>query len=130
MANLIFARAWLFHLAQWAGGSGLKLFTRKDGWIHSLPSVGAKWTQTRDLRGLPKQTFHRLVGGTEDGKEGGADERRGRSPQAGFSERIRAATRGPRRISAATAAEAYAAIPRDYVRRGDMTVSARHERFD
>ena len=57
-ANLIFSRAWLFHAAQWMGRIGLKWFTRKDGWIHSLPSMGAKWTQTRDLRGLPKQTFH------------------------------------------------------------------------
>ncbi len=58
IANLIFSRAWLFHTAQYFGRMGLKLFTRKDGWIHSLPSVGGKWTQTRDLRGLPKQTFH------------------------------------------------------------------------
>jgi L-lactate dehydrogenase complex protein LldF len=58
IANLIFSRAWLFHAAQYFGRIGLKLFTRKDGWIHSLPSVGGKWTQTRDLRGLPKQTFH------------------------------------------------------------------------
>jgi len=57
-ANLVFSRAWLFHAAQWMGRIGLRFFTRKDGWIHSLPSVGAKWTQTRDLRGLPKQTFH------------------------------------------------------------------------
>jgi L-lactate dehydrogenase complex protein LldF len=57
-ANLIFSRAWLFHLSQWAGRIGARLVTRRDGWIHSLPSVGAKWTQTRDLRGLPKQTFH------------------------------------------------------------------------
>jgi L-lactate dehydrogenase complex protein LldF len=58
IANLIFARAWLFHIAQFFGRIGLGMFTRKDGWIHSLPSVGAKWTQTRDLRGLPRQTFH------------------------------------------------------------------------
>ncbi len=58
IANLIFSRAWLFHAAQFFGRIGLKLFTRKDGWIHSLPSVGGKWTQTRDLRGLPKQPFH------------------------------------------------------------------------
>jgi L-lactate dehydrogenase complex protein LldF len=58
VANLIFARAWLFHTAQFFGRIGLGMFTRKDGWIHSLPSVGAKWTQTRDLRGLPRQTFH------------------------------------------------------------------------
>jgi L-lactate dehydrogenase complex protein LldF len=57
-ANLLFARAWRFHLAQRLGRIGARLVTRKDGWIHSLPSVGAKWTQTRDLRGLPRQTFH------------------------------------------------------------------------
>jgi L-lactate dehydrogenase complex protein LldF len=58
IANLIFSQAWLFHAAQFFGRFGLGLFTRKDGWIHSLPSVGAKWTQTRDLRGLPGQPFH------------------------------------------------------------------------
>jgi L-lactate dehydrogenase complex protein LldF len=58
VANLLFAWAWLFHAAQWAGRVGLRVFTRKDGWIHWLPSVGGKWTQTRDLRGLPAQTFH------------------------------------------------------------------------
>jgi L-lactate dehydrogenase complex protein LldF len=58
MASLVFSRAWLFHLAQWKARFVLRLFTRKDGWIHSLPGVGAKWTETRDLRGMPKQTFH------------------------------------------------------------------------
>lgn len=57
-ANLIFSRAWLFHAAQFFGRIGLKVFTGKDGWIHHLPSVGGKWTQTRDLRGMPKQPFH------------------------------------------------------------------------
>jgi L-lactate dehydrogenase complex protein LldF len=58
MAGLIFSRAWLFHAAQRAGRLALRFFTGRDGWIHSLPSVGAEWTQTRDLRGLPGQTFH------------------------------------------------------------------------
>ncbi len=57
-AAVLFSRAWLFHAAQRMGRIGASLFTRKDGWIHSLPSVGGKWTQTRDLRGMPKQTFH------------------------------------------------------------------------
>ena len=57
-ANLIFSRAWLFHAAQYLGRVGLKLFTGKDGWIHRMPSIGGEWTQTRDLRGLPKQPFH------------------------------------------------------------------------
>jgi len=56
-ANMIFAGAHRFRAAQWLGRIGLRPFTRKDGWIHSLPSLGAKWTQTRDLRGLPSQTF-------------------------------------------------------------------------
>lgn len=57
-ANLLFSRAWLFHAGQKLGRVGARIFTGKDGWIHRLPSMGAKWTQTRDLRGLPKQTFH------------------------------------------------------------------------
>jgi len=57
-ANLAFSQAWLFHAAQFFGRMGLKLFTGRDGWIHHLPSLGGKWTQTRDLRGLPKQPFH------------------------------------------------------------------------
>jgi L-lactate dehydrogenase complex protein LldG len=45
-------------------------------------------------------------------------------------EAIRAATAGSAsRNAAAAVAEGYSEIPRDYVRRGDMTVSARHERF-
>jgi L-lactate dehydrogenase complex protein LldF len=58
IAGLIFSNAALFHLSQWFGKIGIKLFTRSDGWIHSLPSVGGKWTQTRDLRGFPDEPFH------------------------------------------------------------------------
>ncbi|HEX4286427.1 MAG TPA: lactate utilization protein B [Terracidiphilus sp.] len=56
-ANFIFASAWRFRKAQQFGRIALKVFTQKDGWIHSLPSLGARWTMTRDLRGLPDQTF-------------------------------------------------------------------------
>ncbi|MGA2571438.1 MAG: LutB/LldF family L-lactate oxidation iron-sulfur protein [Terracidiphilus sp.] len=70
VANLIFSRAGLFHAAQRAGRIGAKLVTRKDGWIHSLPSVGAKWTQTRDLRGLPRQTFHAWWAERKTGNKG------------------------------------------------------------
>jgi L-lactate dehydrogenase complex protein LldF len=71
VANLLFAKAWLFHVAQRLGRIGLSLFTRKDGWIHSLPSIGAKWTQTRDLRGLPDESFHEWWAkrGPQPGKE-------------------------------------------------------------
>jgi len=57
VANILFAQAWRFRLAQRFGRLGMRLFTNRDGWIHSLPSVGSKWTQTRDLRGFPDQTF-------------------------------------------------------------------------
>jgi L-lactate dehydrogenase complex protein LldF len=57
IANILFASASRFHLAQRLARIGLRPFTRRDGWIHSLPSLGAKWTQTRDLCGLPSQTF-------------------------------------------------------------------------
>ncbi len=56
-ANFVFASAWRFRKAQQFGRIALKVFTQKDGWIHSLPSLGARWTMTRDLRGLPDQTF-------------------------------------------------------------------------
>ena len=34
-----------------------RLVTKRDGWIHALPAMGAKWTQTRDLVGPPPQSF-------------------------------------------------------------------------
>jgi L-lactate dehydrogenase complex protein LldF len=57
IANSIFASAWRFRAAQRLGRIALRLFTRSDGWIHSLPGLGAHWTMTRDLRGLPSETF-------------------------------------------------------------------------
>ncbi|MFP5205159.1 MAG: LutB/LldF family L-lactate oxidation iron-sulfur protein [Acidobacteriota bacterium] len=65
IADLAFSRASFFHAAQRLGRIGLSLFTGKDGWIHSLPGVGAKWTQTRDLRGMPQQPFHAWWAGRE-----------------------------------------------------------------
>ncbi|HWA93428.1 MAG TPA: LutB/LldF family L-lactate oxidation iron-sulfur protein [Terracidiphilus sp.] len=56
-ANSIFASASRFRAAQRLGRIALKPFTGKDGWIRSLPALGAKWTVTRDLRGLPEQSF-------------------------------------------------------------------------
>jgi L-lactate dehydrogenase complex protein LldF len=57
LANLVFAKAGRFRLAQRIGRIALRPFTSKDGWIHSLPGLGARWTMTRDLRALPQQTF-------------------------------------------------------------------------
>jgi L-lactate dehydrogenase complex protein LldF len=72
IANFFFAGAARFRFAQFMGRLGLRLFTRKDGWIHSLPSIGARWTMTRDLRGLPRQTFREWWAGRDvvRGKEG------------------------------------------------------------
>jgi L-lactate dehydrogenase complex protein LldF len=50
------------------GRIGLRFFTGKDGWIHWMPSLGARWTVTRDLRGLPSQTFRQWWAARE--KEG------------------------------------------------------------
>ncbi|HEY1576425.1 MAG TPA: LutB/LldF family L-lactate oxidation iron-sulfur protein [Terracidiphilus sp.] len=56
-ANLAFASGGRFRLAQRFGRLGMRLYTDKDGWIRRLPSIGARWTMSRDLRALPKQTF-------------------------------------------------------------------------
>ncbi len=46
-----------FHKSQRYARSVLRRFTRKDGWIRKLPGIGGRWTETRDLRGLPDQSF-------------------------------------------------------------------------
>jgi L-lactate dehydrogenase complex protein LldF len=56
-ANFAFAKASRFRVAQRLGRIGAGFFTAKDGWIHHLPGLGGRWTLSRDLRGLPKQTF-------------------------------------------------------------------------
>lgn len=56
-ANFAFANTTRFRLAQRLGRLGLRIFTGKNGWIRRLPSLGARWTMSRDLRALPKQTF-------------------------------------------------------------------------
>jgi L-lactate dehydrogenase complex protein LldF len=56
-ANIIFASSFRLRLAQGIGRLGLGFFTGKDGWIQRLPGMGARWTMSRDLRGIPKQSF-------------------------------------------------------------------------
>ena len=70
-ANYAFASAARFRMAQWMGRLGLRIFTGKDGWIRKLPSLGARWTLSRDLRGIPDQTFRKWWTEREDsrGKE-------------------------------------------------------------
>jgi L-lactate dehydrogenase complex protein LldF len=57
IASWVFNDSRRFQRAQRFGRRALRRFTRKDGWIHSLPGLGDKWTATRDLRGLPEQSF-------------------------------------------------------------------------
>jgi L-lactate dehydrogenase complex protein LldF len=68
MASKVFASAARFRAAQRMARIGLSALTGKDGWIRSLPGYGARWTMTRDLRGLPKQTFRQWWAEREAGK--------------------------------------------------------------
>jgi L-lactate dehydrogenase complex protein LldF len=70
-ANFAFASAGRFRIAQRVGRLGLRFFTCKDGWIHRLPSLGARWTMSRDLRALPNQSFREwwAVRESKQGKE-------------------------------------------------------------
>ena len=56
-ANWVLTDSERFRKAQKWARRTWRLFTGNDGWIHSLPGLGARWTMTRDLRGMPKQTF-------------------------------------------------------------------------
>ncbi len=57
MAGGIFSNAARLRAAQRMARIALRAFTGKDGWIRSLPGTGARWTMTRDLRGVPAQSF-------------------------------------------------------------------------
>ena len=69
-ANFAFAGAARFGLAQWFGRLGLRFFTGKDGWICKLPSLGGRWTLSRDLRGMPEQTFRQWWAKRDSGRGG------------------------------------------------------------
>ncbi|HKF50435.1 MAG TPA: LutB/LldF family L-lactate oxidation iron-sulfur protein [Terracidiphilus sp.] len=57
IASFILASPRRLRLAQRLGRIVARLFASRDGWIHVLPGYGARWTRTRDLRGVPSQTF-------------------------------------------------------------------------
>ena len=57
IANAVFASGRRLRWAQRVGRLALRPFTRRDGWIHSLPGLGGRWTMTRDLPGMPRQSF-------------------------------------------------------------------------
>jgi len=68
VANFAFGSAARFGLAQWFGRLGLRFFTDKDGWIRKLPNLGARWTLSRDLPGMPDQTFRQWWAEREAGR--------------------------------------------------------------
>ena len=68
MASKVFASAGRFRAAQRMARMGLRAFTGKDGWIRSLPAYGARWTMTRDLRGIPEQSFREWWAARGNGK--------------------------------------------------------------
>jgi L-lactate dehydrogenase complex protein LldF len=68
IASKVFASPARFRAAQRMARIGLRPFTGKDGWIRSMPGYGARWTMTRDLHGLPKQTFRQWWAERGNGK--------------------------------------------------------------
>jgi len=67
-ANFAFASAARFRFAQRFGRFGLRFFTDKDGWVRKLPNLGARWTLSRDLPGMPDQTFRQWWAERETGR--------------------------------------------------------------
>ncbi|MDE3062710.1 MAG: iron-sulfur cluster-binding protein [Acidobacteriota bacterium] len=72
-AGFVMGSAGRFTLAQHMGHLAQKLFVSKSGFIERLPFMLSGWTQTRDLKALPAQSFrdwwaHReLNGSTKNG---------------------------------------------------------------
>ncbi len=56
-AAFLFADAGRFALAQHAGQLGQKVLVSKNGFIEWMPLMLGGWSQTRDLRALPAQSF-------------------------------------------------------------------------
>jgi len=67
IANGVFASAWRLRAAQRMARIGLRLFTGRDGWIRRLPGFASRWTMTRDLRGVPDQSFRDWFAARENG---------------------------------------------------------------
>jgi L-lactate dehydrogenase complex protein LldF len=55
--GLVFRSETRFRAAQKMGRVGESPLVGKDGWIHKLPGILGGWTQTRDLKEMPKETF-------------------------------------------------------------------------
>ena len=79
-AAFLFADASRLSLAQHLGQIGQKVVVSKNGFIEHLPLMLSGWTQTRDLRPLPAQSFRDWWAQREKSKPGAASSS---SPQPG-----------------------------------------------
>lgn len=59
VANFAFAGPTRFRMGQRLLRMALWPLTSRDKWIHWMPSLGSRWTMTRDLRIPPKQSFRK-----------------------------------------------------------------------
>ena len=56
-AAFLFSDAQRLEMAERVGRVGQKVFVSKNGFIESLPLMLSGWTQTRDLKAMPEQSF-------------------------------------------------------------------------
>lgn len=71
-AKFVMGSAERFTLAQHMGQLAQKIFVSKSGFIEHLPFMLSGWTQTRDLKALPQQTFRDWWAQREPAKDGTA----------------------------------------------------------
>jgi L-lactate dehydrogenase complex protein LldF len=57
MMATIFANRSRFEAAQRLARTAQKTVHHGDAWYHWLPGMAGRWTETRDLAPLPRQTF-------------------------------------------------------------------------
>jgi L-lactate dehydrogenase complex protein LldF len=56
-AAFLFKDAKRLEMAESIGRVGQKVFVSKNGFIEALPGMLSGWTQTRDLKAMPEQSF-------------------------------------------------------------------------
>jgi L-lactate dehydrogenase complex protein LldF len=59
VSNFAFAGPTRFRMGQRLLRVALWPLTSRDKWVHWMPSLGGRWTMTRDLRIPPRQTFRK-----------------------------------------------------------------------
>jgi L-lactate dehydrogenase complex protein LldF len=69
-AAFLFKDAKRLEMAESIGRVGQKVFVSKNGFIEALPGMLKGWTQTRDLKAMPKESFREWWARERDGKGG------------------------------------------------------------